>query len=192
MKAQLLKPIRVFLAIDLDENSRNTFQKIITTLKAQPQYKHIRWSQVKNLHMTVQFLGQLSPTKVPVLTEQLRKAARAIPPFKIQFDRVLLFPSKQKPQVIAVDVQYSQMLQNIFQMVENEVTAFGFTPDKKTQRPHITVGRFKEKQVPEIDINLAPMNVTMMVNNITLFQSIQLEKGSRYDILEKIELGKNV
>jgi RNA 2',3'-cyclic 3'-phosphodiesterase len=192
MKPQILRPIRVFFAVDLDDKTRATFTKIMDTLKKTPFGSHIRWTQPKSLHMTVRFIGNISPTQVAPLKDHIQKILRSVPPFKIQFDKVLLFPSKLKPEVVAVDVQYSDALQNLFDTVEQALVDFGLPPKTRNQRAHITVGRFKSNHTPNINVNLAPMNISTMINSITLFQSIMDSSSSKYDPLAKIALNQAV
>lgn len=187
----LLKPIRVFFAVALDEQTRLVLGKIIDTLKKQPNSKGIRWVSPQHLHMTIRFVGNISPAKAPVLMEHVRKKIRSIPPFHIQFDRILPFPSKMKPQVLAVDIQYSQMLQNLFQEVEHAIVEFGLPEEKRIQRAHITLGRFKEGFVPQLDVSLANLRLGMKVEHIAMIESIQNERGgTHYQLLDEAYLGK--
>lgn len=188
MRPQTLQPLRVFLAIELDNTMKTVFTKLIDTLKKTREGKYVRWTPIPHLHMTLRFIGNVSPTRIDQIVEQVQKIVRGTPPFRIQFDKVMLFPSQLKPQVIAVDIKYSQILQDLFQNIENAITQLGFTPELRPQRAHVTIGRFKKDYIPSIDMNLSHHNLTMMVDHVVLFESVRNEKQIQYNSLRTIDL----
>lgn len=190
MRPSSLKPIRVFLAIELSEPMQKACHTLIETLKKTREGKNLLWAPLHQLHLTTRFIGNLTPTRVDDLLESVKKALKMIPPFHIQFDKVMLFPSQQNPLCLAMDVQYSQMLQDIFQAVEKAVVDFGLPPEKRPQRAHVTLARFRHPPIPDIKVNLSHLNLGMKIERVTLFESIRAEKGfSRYISRGHVQLG---
>ncbi len=61
------------------------------------------------------------------------------------------------PQVLAVDVQYSQLLLELFELIEKSVVEFGLPAEKKSTLHILRWLVFKEGQVPKIDVSLATL-----------------------------------
>ncbi len=183
-----MRPIRTFFAIKLDMKTQTIFAKVIDVLKQVEQGKVVRWLAPENLHVTLKFLGDIHPTQSLALSYQVSKALRGIPPFKITFDSIGLFPTKQNPHVVAVEVHYSTMLQNLYAAVEKGGVTAGFPAESRPTRPHMTIGRIRGRQVPILEYDIHASKTSMLVDHIILYQSQMDRKGVKYIPLETLKL----
>ncbi|MBW2665172.1 MAG: hypothetical protein JRE13_02680, partial [Deltaproteobacteria bacterium] len=60
--------IRSFIAIELDDATRRAIAAAIRELRNGPGGDHIRWVRPEALHVTLRFLGDIDPARVPALT----------------------------------------------------------------------------------------------------------------------------
>ena len=63
-----------------------------------------RWVTEANLHLTLQFLGNVYEEQVPAIVQGLNRAAAGVAPFKLVISGVGVFPSVERPRVFWVGV----------------------------------------------------------------------------------------
>lgn len=83
--------MRVFVGIDLPIEIRRTlleFQLELRQLGVKGS-----WKSLDNLHITLEFLGELEPNVIPTLNETLSKVARNYEPFTLGIGGLGGFPS---------------------------------------------------------------------------------------------------
>ena len=66
--------IRAFIAIELDAAVRGAVAALVRGLRADAGAADVRWMRPENLHVTLRFLGQTDPSRVPDIVRQLRRA----------------------------------------------------------------------------------------------------------------------
>jgi 2'-5' RNA ligase len=176
--------MRVFVAIEISNDdvisSIIDFQSKVK-INAKPVIS-------KNLHFTLQFLGEISEDEV----ENIRQALRLIKfsPFKIKFKGIGAFPNIKSPRVIWIgtDQDGANFLKNLAGKVENLLSPLGFTSDKPF-KSHLTVFRIKNK-AGEISKELKKFEFadfgSQEISNIKLKQSILTPKGPLYSDIEVI------
>lgn len=188
--------IRAFLAIDLDANTRTVVAQAIDILKKMPGGRDVRWISPENTHLTLRFLGNIQISQTLTLKLQMQKVLRQFPPFRIELGKVGLFPSMRNPKVVAIDIVYSQLLQNLFTSVEKAVVASGFPGENRPARPHISIARIREDshmrtltQGPsQFNLDLTPAKLGFRVHEVVLFQSITHRDGVKYIPIDRIAL----
>ena len=85
---------RLFIAISLPEPVRAA----VTTL--QTPSRHVRWTPVEQLHVTLRFLGDIEPEVYETLVKRL--ADVRVEPFVLPIESVGVFPQKGPPHVLWV------------------------------------------------------------------------------------------
>jgi len=180
--------MRIFIAIEIsDENiihSIKKFQKMIE-IDAKPVNS-------KNLHFTLQFLGEVSEDISQKIIQALRKIEFSS--FNVNLRGIGAFPKPKFPRVIWVgtDDNGGNMLVQLSKKVEKALEPLGFFSDKPF-KPHITVFRIKKK-VGDITKELDSQKMIdfgiQEITNIKLKKSELTSNGPIYSDLEEIKAVK--
>lgn len=119
------------------------------------QEKEVRWVRPELWHITVQFLGDLTP--------DLEKTAEdffanwEVPPsfqnLKLRLQGVGAFSSVEDARILWIGVQKGQSLLDAQSELSESLTASGLPTDSRPYHPHLTLARFRN-----------PMNASELVN----------------------------
>ena len=133
--------IRSFIAFDIENDmvlSRfSAIQKLLTELNAE-----LKIVEPQNIHVTIRFLGNISPTMVDKIHDAMKSAKFS--PFQIQLNGLGVFPSLNYPRVVWVGItQGADQLKSLFNQLEPQIQALGFPRDAHGFSPHLTIARVK-------------------------------------------------
>lgn len=144
MKTSQSMKIRAFIAVPVSQSIRNTISDYQKSLR----HKGIdlRWVSPGNLHFTLKFLGDIDPAIVTPLGERLRELALRTPPFPLEAAGAGAFPNLRQPRVFWIGLrQGSEPLIQLAKEVSNIVQAFPTQADNKPFKPHLTIGRSRDR-----------------------------------------------
>ena len=140
---------RIFLALTLDKDLNDQIIEIKKELKSNLlKDANISWQLNDHHHLTVYFVGEMEPEQISDMNEELSKINLSSFPRSIQINNISFFPNETS-QVLAAIVKSNSHLQNLHEVVEKIVVNIGLGFDLKVYNPHITLGRFKEKERPQ-------------------------------------------
>jgi 2'-5' RNA ligase len=133
--------IRSFIAFDLENesvlNRLSAAQKLVVETGAD-----LRLVDPKNIHVTIRFLGEISPGMVEKVYEAMKKVNFA--PFTIKICGLGVFPSINYPRVVWAGMTDGvEQLKSIFSQLEPQIRALGFAADAYGFSPHLTIARVK-------------------------------------------------
>ncbi len=104
-----------------------------------------KWIEPQNLHMTFQFLGEISQEQAISVLKNLQRIADKYSPFQVQYKSLGVFPDKRRPRILWIGVSRGE---NILKKLAGEVFQLnrraGINVDSKPFHPHVTVCRIKE------------------------------------------------
>ena len=175
--------MRIFVAIEITNNHTiNLIKKIQENINidAKP-------TESKNLHFTLQFLGEISEE----ITQKIIQSLNTIKfsNFDVNLKEIGVFPKPKFPRMIWIgtDEVGGNMLIQLSKKVEKVLEPLGFFSDRPF-KPHITVFRIKKK-IGDISGELENHKMinfgTQKVSNIKLKKSVLAAGGSIYsDLLE--------
>lgn len=143
-----MAPIRAFIAVDLPPSTQQAIQKQVNDLR-QSAGDSVRWVQVRNIHLTLKFLGDIPPSNVDELTRMLRTEADSRPAFDISIGGLGSFPNPKRPRVLFVGVQAPAGLEALQRGIESACSRFGHESDSRPFSPHLTIGRVRDHAAPE-------------------------------------------
>jgi RNA 2',3'-cyclic 3'-phosphodiesterase len=130
--------MRLFVGIPLGLSVSREIQKTSSSLKWAAG--RMRWTEPESWHITLQFLGNATPERLPSLVAHLQEVKA--PPLSIQLGGVDFF---DRAGVLFVGVVVSQQLAALQKQVSLATAACGFIPDPRSYRPHITLARIKDR-----------------------------------------------
>jgi 2'-5' RNA ligase len=183
--------IRSFIAIDLDDATRRATAAAIRELREGPGGDRIRWARPETLHVTLRFLGDIDPARVPALTAALHVEAAGVSPFALTFDDLGAFPSPRRPQVLFFRVGPQQQLEALASAVERAVVQAGFAAETRPFRPHLTLGRARRGKHVPVTVPVTPPGDSRVVDEIVLFHSRLERSGAKHTPLDRIALGRS-
>lgn len=185
--------IRLFIAAPLAGTVEQKLDGIIEKLKTQGG--KVKYVDPKNIHLTLKFLGNTNPEKVPALIEALNKIAINYQPINTTLDQLGGFPNLRKPKVIWVG--FKQNIEQLFKLIteiEDSMNQLGWEKEERQFKAHLTLGRVKDEDnlagLPQylMDYEIDPIPLTF--DRIILFQSSLTQKGPIYKILHEVELAE--
>lgn len=132
--------MRVFVALDIPEEVRQRIGEFAREMRDRaPQ---ARWVRVDGIHVTLKFIGEVSPERV----EEIRRAlasVRAPAPVEMDFRDAGFFPDERRPRVFWVGIQASPVLAELAGEIERSLEPLGIARESRPFQPHLTLARFE-------------------------------------------------
>jgi len=133
--------IRSFIAFDID--SEAVLKKITSVqnllIKTGADLKLVK---PENIHITIRFLGNITPSMVEKIFEEMKKVQFAH--FNVKIHGIGAFPHLRYPRVLWVGMtEGADQLRSIFSQLEPSLRGLGFAPDTRGFSPHLTIARVK-------------------------------------------------
>ncbi|MFP4055272.1 MAG: RNA 2',3'-cyclic phosphodiesterase [Candidatus Brocadiia bacterium] len=181
--------MRAFIAIELDPAIRQRLAEAQEPLR-QAGGK-VKWVGAERMHLTVKFLGEIEEGQVDAVAEAMGAATAAAEPFEIALAGLGSFPPRGAPRVVWAGVRdASGALADLHRRLEGELEALGFEREKRPFRPHLTLGRVKDRRAGRA---LAPLIAqqestdfgTQVVDALVLFQSVLSPQGPTHTALRR-------
>lgn len=85
--------LRTFIAVEIPRSLQEIIQQKTKSLRQSIGSSVVRWVPSENMHLTLKFLGDVSPANIDMLTQMLRALADSCPPFEIHLNGLGSFPS---------------------------------------------------------------------------------------------------
>jgi RNA 2',3'-cyclic 3'-phosphodiesterase len=179
--------LRAFIAVELPLEIRKTV--CAATSKLQNEIGPlIRWVPIENMHLTLKFLGDVSPSNVELLSQMLRAEMELFNCFDLHLNGLGSFPNLKRPRVIYVGMQAPAALEALQRGIESASSRLGYGAEERGFSPHLTIGRVKQNvtatEQQAIRHALAATKIdslgTARVNSVELFKSDLKPTGSVY------------
>ena len=189
--------LRAFIALEIpSEIQRKVHQETNTLRKGIDSL--VRWVPIQNIHLTLKFLGDISPNNLDFLMQMLRREAEAIRCFDIHLTGLGCFPSLKRPRLIYVGIQAPSGLEVLQRGIESASWRLGYETEKRPFSAHLTLGRVKQNvsAVEQQKIRRALENIqvdllgTARVDSVHLYKSELNPGGSIYTRLYSAPLKK--
>lgn len=188
--------MRLFIAIDLSEETRAHLRRVRSLLEAQlAAARHaprVTWVADDAAHVTLRFIGE-----VPDDTADRVRAAMAtrLPgdSYTLQFGGVGVFPNARRPRVIWIGVTAGQAATAaLARAVDTLVSPIVGPWEEREFSAHLSVGRVKEAgrfEWPRLLDSVPAMQSSSQVDHVTLYQSRTSPRGPTYTALSVAALG---
>ena len=180
--------IRSFIAFDMENesvlNRLSATQKLLVETGAD-----LRLVEPQNIHITMRFLGSISPSMVDKVYEAMKKVK--FTPFNTQLRGLGVFPSLNYPRVVWAGLTEGvEELKSIFSQLEPQIRALGFAADAYGFSPHLTIARVKsganKQRLAELVTKKADYEFgTIKADCLRLKKSQLSPKGPTYSTLRE-------
>lgn len=187
--------IRAFIAIELPLSLQDQLGQIITDLQRRSS-RAVRWVTPRNIHLTLKFLGNVSPANLGSLTNVIGAESLHHKGMQITVGGLGAFPNRLRPRVVWVGVQAPQTLLDMQRGIDRETSRLGYPNEEREFSPHLTLGRVSQHATPQevksISEALGTVQVgelgTVSVQQIWLYKSDLQTGGAVYTPLFKAPL----
>lgn len=140
-------PVRTFIAVDLAESTLDALAEMPGKL-SDPR-ANIRWVGRDNLHVTLQFLGDVADDLIASVCDRAAAAAAEVEPFDFEVRGVICIPPAGQLRMVWASIHDTTgRMAALHDAAERELSSLGFEPEKRRFRPHLTLARIKHIRDP--------------------------------------------
>jgi 2'-5' RNA ligase len=133
--------LRAFIALEMPAEIQDAIAQSTVSLKNALPGKLVRWVNPRNIHLTIKFLGDISPTKLEQLAEKLKVEAALHTAFSMTARGLGAFPNPRRARVVWIGLEAPPALETIRRGVEKTAAQLGYPPEGRPFSPHLTIGR---------------------------------------------------
>jgi len=185
--------MRLFIAINLPENVKDTIEKITNDSKISinqrvNQHKsaaEIRFLPKKNWHLTITFLGYQPPEAVGPILKSLEKTASCFNPLWINFESISYGPPGNSARMIwlAGAKETSEDLNELKTELDKSLIENGvrFKLENRLFNAHLTLARFSNALGKMPDNLIAPLPLSFKAKGLDLMESRLKRSGAEYE-----------
>jgi 2'-5' RNA ligase len=144
------------------------------------------------LHVTLKFLGETTEPQLPEICAVTKQIVEKQPVVMGKLAGLGAFPHERRPAVVWVGIEQAQVLGEIADQLNGELSKLGFAPEGRAFQPHVTLLRVKSRPPEELATILAAEARAdfgaCLIDKIELMQSELTRSGSRYTTLATFSL----
>jgi RNA 2',3'-cyclic 3'-phosphodiesterase len=181
--------LRLFVACELPQDAKDALIAAQDDLR-QLHASRLRWVRPEGIHLTLKFLGAVSPDIAQRVTDAL--AAAIVEPFtlNLRFDRLGSFGGRMRLRVVWVGLAGDvEEIAALAEKVEVALAPLGFPRENRPFAPHLTLARVPDDMGIEERSRLADLLATyklpelppMSISEVALMQSFLSPTGARYE-----------
>jgi len=171
------------VALDFEESMRARISATMEELRG--RVPGVRWVRPEGVHVTLRFLGWCEPAALERLEPLLAAVAAACPPSDARIGAVGVFPERG-PRVIWLSVELPEPILALQRECEKAAVQAGFPAEPRPFRPHLTLGRFKERASRPL-LTMDELGTTRL-DHVVLFRSQLQSGGAVYTPLARFAL----
>jgi len=190
--------LRAFIAVEIPFEIRAAIGKAMAPLQTGIG-SIVRWVPTDNMHLTLKFLGDVSPGSVEMLSQMLGAEADMFNCFDVGVGGLGSFPSLKRPRVIFIGIQAPPTLEALQRGIESASRRLGYESEARGFSAHLTIGRLRQnarateqqalrRRLEETRIDSLG---TARVDSVHLYKSDLRPTGSLYTCLYSAPLRKS-
>lgn len=182
---------RIFIAVRIDPSEE--LLALLQELKNILGRDRIKWVDHRNMHLTLQFLGDTEEKRIPELSAMLKECCTASGAFVFRIKGLGVFRNLRDLRVIWAGVNDDGNLERLYSKIRAGLTEKGFPSEERPFSPHLTLGRVKSVREINNIKNLLEKNIgrefqSVSVTEVILYESILMQTGPVYKPLDRFSL----
>lgn len=157
----------------------------------------VRWVNPSGIHLTLKFLGQTDAVMAPRIVNKMGEALEDFKGPALLLSGLGTFPGGRNPRVIWAGIDGgTDGLDALFRRVEDMATGLGWPKERRPFRPHMTLGRVREKATDKQQQRVAeaiagirlPVVPEWRVDIVRLYRSELTPQGAIYSSLGEVKI----
>ncbi|AFC32964.1 2'-5' RNA ligase [Paenibacillus mucilaginosus 3016] len=168
--------LRLFAAVPLPDYLKESLGGWISGVKNSVPFR--KWVHPQDLHITLQFLGEVEGARTPSIEKALETAAARSRSFRLQLGHSGTFGRASSPSILWVGLDGSlEELRFLQKQVEGAMTDVGFQAEERKFKPHVTVARTYQGQAgwDQTELSRHPLPEACLIpwqaDRLVLYQS---------------------
>lgn len=184
--------LRLFLAIELPAGHRSAVARCLADVEG--DLPPARWVREESLHLTLVFLGDTDPDRVPDLTAAVHPAFAAVPRFESALTVPGTFPPERPARVAWIGLRSGPELEGLQRGVARSAAdALDLEPERRPFHAHVTVARPRKPWTRGARETFARVAAGLpdepfVVTEGVLYRSELGPGGARYTAVERFPL----
>jgi len=187
--------MRVFIAIDIDEQIRKALGRLQDELRGKADIKKsdAKWVNPETIHLTLKFLGEIKDEQVAEVCNITRDVAGRHESFDLDVESVGHFGGKSAKVLWVGMGQNCDKLLQLQQDLEQQLDSAGWPMENRKFSGHLTLCRIRSARAGDNLAQLARQYKdfklgTMPADSVTVYQSQLKPQGPIYTVLGRYEL----
>lgn len=180
---------RLFIGIPVDPVCQQRLDVCLQPLQQQlqhslqQQYQEIHWAPHHNRHLTLFFLGNTTTTLLTRLQQLFAAAYPGNAPFSLPLTELARFPDPHG-HVVAALSPVTEPLEQLHQQTVALMRQCGIVAEKRTFRPHITLGKIRNPKQVKGDFH-QNIELQLKVDRVAIYESLATPAGRLYQVMNE-------
>jgi len=184
--------IRSFIALEFSDEARAEFARVEELLKKADA--NVKWVDPGSMHLTLKFLGNVPEEQIPSISGRLEKIASETAPFDVLLEDMGVFPKWDYVRVLWIGIgEGGGCVKDLAERVEEAMLQEGFSKEKRSFSPHVTIGRARSSKnkdkLKEIAGSIEIKPVPIHISRVVLFKSELSSTGAVHTPLSVLVFG---
>ncbi len=133
--------LRSFVAVEIPAGMQSALARCTAPLQSALPKPLIRWVAPQNVHLTLKFLGDISPVNLEWLAEALKVEAAAHETFTMSVGGLGAFPTPRRARILWIGLEAPAALMALLRGIESVAARLGYPSENHPFSPHLTIGR---------------------------------------------------
>ena len=178
--------MRAFISCEIDLPNRVLLHEWLQL--AQKVTPSMRWTEEEQLHLTLQFLDEISLLQANQLSALLEEVLEDFQFFSLEFADLITLG--KPPRILALKLQMTDQLAQLVRQIHYTTQRTGIPSGHLVYKPHITLGRLKSNYGEIMLGNWPdlPRLTAWQVREVYLKESILGPKGAKHHTIESFIL----
>lgn len=188
--------LRSFIAVELPEGVRHVLLRCCDSIRQiDVRWRHDKWVEPENLHITLKFLGDLESDALQGLADVFAEEASGIREFDLVPHEIRAVPNRRDARMLwAAFLDTDGECGLLAAAAERAGLAAGVAPEERPFRPHSTLVRARKahrvsaEAVEAANALLGGAHSLMSVATATVFSSELTQRGPVYTVVRRVPL----
>ena len=180
--------MRAFVAVFPPPEVRKALSRAARGL---PVAGQVRFTPPTNVHLTLNFLGDVSQEDLALVAEALEPLRERHEPFEAAISIFGAFPSPRKARILWAGVgEGADRLSALAKDADQSLEPLGFEREGRAYVPHLTLGRARGRPVTLEATEVSPPVHGFSVRRLDLVESVLGSAGATYSTLAAYPLSQ--
>ncbi|MFC7050451.1 RNA 2',3'-cyclic phosphodiesterase [Emcibacter nanhaiensis] len=182
---------RLFIAIRPDDDVVKSLRRVCGNLKKDKAFENVRWMRPENLHVTLAFLGRQSADDVEQIVAAMAEVSAGHTSFDMEISGLTSVRNSWHKGVIIARVLENESLMTLQRDLVEVLSGRGIEGlDNRKYMPHVTLARLKTEKISQDRLSAVGFSLRQQVTTMELYESVTLQSGAVYTMLNSVHLGR--